>query len=97
MSPRKSVSPEDRKGYDGREIPVFCKKVREKRIELGFTQEELAHKCGTTTPRISQLELGRLPRDENRIIALARALGVDINWLFGFTPEYEAEKQPPHP
>ncbi len=72
-------------------------KIKQMRIKMNLTQEELAHLCGTTTPRISQLELGRLPRDENRIIALARALGVDINWLFGFTPEYEAEKQPPHP
>ncbi len=86
MSPRKPILPENRKGYDGREIPVFCKNVREKRIELGFTQEELARLCDTTTPRISQLELGRLPRDEKRIIALAKALHVDINWLFGYKP-----------
>ena len=92
MSPRKPVSPKDRKAYDGREIPIFCHNVRRKRIEMGYTQEELARLCSTTTPRISQLEMGRLPRDEKRIIALAKALKVDINWLFGFTPEHETEE-----
>ncbi len=95
--PRKSLNPKERKGYNGREIPVFCQNVAKKREEAKLTQADLAMLIGTTVPRISELESGRLPRDEKRIIALARALGVDINWLFGFTPEYEAEKQPPQP
>jgi len=87
MSPGKPVNPKLRKSYKGGEIPVFCQRVLQKRMELHLTQAELADAIGTTVPRISELEAGRLPRDEKRIIAIARALNVDINWLFGFTIE----------
>ncbi len=68
-----------------------------KTLEENITQAELAAMIGTTVPRISELESGRLPRDEKRIIALAKALHVDINWLFGFTPDYDREKKLPQP
>lgn len=87
MCPRKSLSPEKRVGYKGKKIPVFCQRVASKRKELGLKQEELAEIIGTKGPRISEIEAGSLPRDEDRIIAIARALKVDINWLFGFTSE----------
>ncbi len=85
MSPRPSLNPKDRKGYAGKKIPVFCQNVLKKRLELDMTQLELANAIGTTVPRISEMEAGRFPRDEDRIIAIANTLGVDINWLFGFT------------
>lgn len=85
MSPGKVIPPEKRRGYKGKKIPVFCQNVQARRLELGITQEELASAIGTDRPRVSQIEAGRLPRDEDRIIALARALKTDINWLFGFT------------
>ncbi len=93
--PRKSLNPKERKSYKGREIPVFCQNVARKREEENITQAELAAMIGTTVPRISELESGRLPRDEKRIIALAKALHVDINWLFGFTPEQENAQERP--
>ena len=80
----KPIPPELRSGYKGKKIPVFCQNVQKKRLELGLTQEDLARAIGTDRPRISQIEAGRLPRDEDRIIALAKALDVDVNWLFGF-------------
>ncbi len=84
--PRKSVSPYERKGYAGQEIPILCQNVLARRLELGLKQEELAEMIGTDRPRISELEAGRFPRDEKRILALAKALKVDINWLFGYKP-----------
>ncbi len=42
---------------------------------------------GATKPRISELEGGKLPRDEERIIALADALDVTIDWLFRNEPD----------
>ena len=89
----KVIPPENRRSYKGKEIPVFCKNVQLRRLELKITQEELANLIGTDRPRISQIEAGRLPRDENRIIALAIALKVDINWLFGFNLASNAEDQ----
>lgn len=89
MSPGKVVPPEQRKGYKGKKIPIFCKNIQSKRLELGMSQEELAKLIGIDRPRISQIEAGRFPRDEDRIISLAKALNVDINWLFGFEPTKE--------
>lgn len=87
MAPRKSLSPYDRSCYAGQEIPVFCQKVQTRRLELGLKQEELAKLIGTDRPRISELEAGRFPRDEKRIIALAAALNCSLNWLFGLSDE----------
>ncbi len=87
--PGKVIPPEKRRSYRGKKIPVFCQNVQKKRLELGITQEDLAKTIGTDRPRVSQIEAGRLPRDEDRIIALAKALRVDINWLFGFTVDEE--------
>ena len=92
----KVIPPYERKGYKSKKLPVFCQNVQKRRLELGITQEQLANTIGTDRPRVSQIEAGRLPRDEDRIIAIAKALHVDINWLFGFTPEHGTEKSPPH-
>ena len=51
-----------------------------------MTQEKLANLTNSTTPWISQMEAGRFPRDEYKIAAIAKALDVDINWLFGYKP-----------
>ena len=84
--PRKSLTPTERKGYRGQKISDFCVNVQQKRLELRLTQAQLAEKIGVPPPRISELESGRFPEDPDRIIAIARALGVDINWLFGYKP-----------
>ena len=87
MSPRKSLTPEKRKGYKGVAIPVFCQNVQKRRLELGIKQEELAKLIGASKPRISELEGGKFPRSEDRIIALARALKTTPDVLLGFTEE----------
>ena len=89
----KVIPPDERRGYKSKKIPVFCQNVQKRRLELGITQEQLANMIDTDRPRISQIEAGRLPRDEERIIALAKALNVDINWLFGFTPKQEEKRR----
>lgn len=85
MSPRKSLPPELRKGYSGGEIPIFCQRVQRRRLELGLKQEDLAQKISTTRPRISELEAGRFPRDEKRILALVTALNCSLDYLFGLS------------
>ncbi len=93
----KVIPPSERRGYKSKKLPLFCQNVQKRRLELGITQEQLANAIGADRPRVSQIEAGRLPRDEERIIALATALKVDINWLFGFTPDYDREKKLPQP
>ncbi|MCC8164888.1 MAG: helix-turn-helix transcriptional regulator [Planctomycetes bacterium] len=85
--PRKPLSPKERKTYKGQKISEFCLNVQKRRLEVGMSQAELAEELGIARPRISELESGRFPEDPDRIVAIAHALKVDINWLFGFTIE----------
>ena len=53
----------------------FGKRVKEKRIELKMTQEELAIKSGyTSRSSINKIELGLVDLPQSKIIALANAL-----------------------
>lgn len=90
MSPRKPVSPKKSKSYDGKKIPLFCIKMRERRIELGITQEQLGKAVGIPKTRISEIELGRPPLSHDRIVKIAEALSCSIDWLF----DYEVKEEP---
>lgn len=84
MAGRKPVDPEKRKGYTGKKIPIFCVKVRARRLDLGMTQAKLAETIGAPTPRITEIEGGNMTSDCDRIISLARALETTPDYLFGF-------------
>lgn len=86
MSPRKSVSPENRKGYEEKKITAFCKNVRRLREEQGLTQPELGARIGAPAPRISEIEKGVFPADPARLVALAQALGCTTDELLGHHP-----------
>lgn len=70
-----------------KKVPLFCHNVKKRRKKIGISQVELAHRIGVPQPRIAEIESGRFPEDPERIVLLAKALGVDINWLFGFSNE----------
>lgn len=55
-------------------------RVKAKRDEIGFTQNELAAKAGTTQQSIEQLESGKTKRPRY-LPELARALSVDPDYL----------------
>ena len=44
----------------------------------------MAQKLKMQRPNYSRLESGAFPKDPRKIVEIAKALGVDINWLFGF-------------
>ena len=62
----------------------------QRRLELalslsGMTAREVAKKAGMSEANISQYRAGRsLPRDTERLLMLANALGVDPSWLLGY-------------
>lgn len=66
----------------------FGNRVREKRIELNMTQEELAIKSGyTSRSSINKIELGLVDLPQSKISSIASALDVSPAYLlFGFTP-----------
>lgn len=69
----------------------FSQKVKLRRESLGWTQTELAKTIGLTQNRISKIESGDLTQlSFKNLRALARALGVSVDWLLGTWDDLEA-------
>lgn len=63
------------------------KRIKDKRIELNMTQEELAKKSGyTSRSSINKIELGLVDLPQSKIILIAQALGVSVSYLLGKKP-----------
>lgn len=58
--------------------------IREKRKELGFTQEQVAEYLGVSAPAVNKWEKGATYPDITLLPALARLLNVDLNTLLCF-------------
>lgn len=72
-----------KESYGKKKSSLFGENVLSRRLELNMTQEDLANAIGASRPRISDIENGRFPEDPERIIALADALDVSLDILFG--------------
>lgn len=59
----------------------FGKRLREKRNELGLSQEAFAAKCGLDRTYISGIERGRRNVSLLNIEAIAKALGTSVSEL----------------
>ena len=57
-------------------------KIRQVRIGLGMTQEQLAEKCGVATTTIRQYESGRREPREGQIRRIAKALSIPEDSFF---------------
>jgi transcriptional regulator with XRE-family HTH domain len=63
---------------------IVAQRVRIRRRALGWTQEELARRCGLHQSAIARVESGKSKNIETRtLIALADGLGVSIDSLVG--------------
>ena len=62
---------------------MFCTRARERRAELGISGTDLGEIIGWTHQQVYRMEGGMFPRDEQKIAAIADALGVTLDWLFG--------------
>ena len=58
--------------------------IRQRRQDLGLTQEQLAGKLGVSAPAVNKWERAASCPDITLLPALARALGVDLNTLLSF-------------
>lgn len=64
----------------------FGKRIKDKRVELNMTQEELAKRAGyTSRSSINKIELGLVDLPQSKIVAIANALGVTPTYLLGWT------------
>jgi transcriptional regulator with XRE-family HTH domain len=61
----------------------FTRRMRWKRQQLGWTQEELAYRARFSDATISSYELGITFPPIDRACDIAEALGVSIFWLLG--------------
>lgn len=61
--------------------------IKERRKELGLTQEQIADRLGVTAPAVNKWEKGTSYPDITLLPALARLLGTDLNTLLSFKEE----------
>ncbi len=66
--------------------------IREKRKELGLTQEQLADRLGVTPPAVNKWEKGISCPDISILTPLARLLETDVNTLLCFREEMSDEE-----
>ena len=68
----------------------FGKRLRQVRLEKGFSQEELAYACGLTLSQIGRIERGVINTSLSTIFVITRTLQVDLSYLFDITlPPFE--------
>jgi len=60
----------------------FGSLIRERRRQLGLTQESIARRIGTSIPYVGHLEADKRHPSEKIVLKLARVLGLDAGELF---------------
>lgn len=56
-------------------------RIRERRVYLGFSQEELAFECNLSVPYISQVENGHKSISLNALLQVADVIDCTLDWL----------------
>lgn len=74
-------------------IKQFGKRLREVRIEQGFTQEDLAYSSELALSQIGRIERGVINTSLSTVFVIARTLNVDIKHLFDFTTPIDVNKK----
>lgn len=63
-------------------------RIKQRRIELGLTQEELAQKMGyKSKSTINKIELGINDVNQSKIVQFARVLDSSVSYLMGWDDE----------
>lgn len=58
-------------------------RIRKRRIELGWSQRELADKMGYNHSTVGRIETGKVDIPQSRIIQFGEVLGVSVGYLMG--------------
>ena len=72
-------------------------RIRERRAELGWTQDQLAQKAGISKSFLSDLENGKRSVGANNLLDIARALGVSLDFLMTGTASQDQKSEVPIP
>jgi transcriptional regulator with XRE-family HTH domain len=70
---------------------IMGERLRAARTRKGISQEELARQAGVSRVHISQMETGRGAMSIGNIRAIARVLGVSIDYLVGTFEDIDIE------
>lgn len=73
----------------GRLHKAFCDNVRARRLQLGFTQKEVADKLGMATPQYTQIEGGRHVPTLTVVEKVAEALQIPASLLIAPAESFE--------
>ena len=67
--------------------------IQRERARLGLSQEKLAELVGVSRQAVSKWELGDAMPDTDKLVPLARALGISVDTLLDNQPQ-QAEERP---
>ena len=68
---------------------LFGKKLKEERIKLSYTQEELAEKVGISAKSLSQIELGNNFVSAETLESICNTLNINPKNMFDFSENDE--------
>ena len=68
-------------------MEIFIRRVKELRIESGFTQKQLAEKLNTTNSTVCDWEKGRSQPDLQTLTKIARLFDVSADYLLGLADD----------
>ena len=66
--------------------------IQKERTRLGLSQEKLAEQVGVSRQAVSKWELDDAVPDTDKLVPLARALGLSVDVLLGNLPEEAGEE-----
>ena len=69
-------------------------RIKERRVELSWTQEQLAQKAGISKSFLSELENSKRSVSADNLLDIARALGVSLDYLMTGEEGEETETRP---
>ena len=74
-----------KKGVEIKNMAAIGQRIKQRRIELGMTQEELAYKMGyASKTTINKIENGINDVTQSKIIAFSKALETSVAYLMGW-------------
>ena len=69
-------------------MEIFCKRIKELRIESGLTQKELAKKLNTSNSAVCDWEKGRTQPDLQMLKNIANLFDVSTDYLLGRSQDF---------
>jgi transcriptional regulator with XRE-family HTH domain len=72
-------------------------RIKNRRLELGWTQDQLSQKAGISKSFLSDLENGKRSVGADNLLDIARALGVSLDFLMTGAASKEQQAEVPIP